>query len=59
MNSPPVPILFSGKDYGEILDGIMPIEKSFGIHRGIIGIAFILLPLNAALNFPYNYFSNN
>ena len=52
MNSPPVPILFSGKDYGEILDGIMQIEKSFGIYTGIIGIAFILLPLNAALNLP-------
>ena len=44
MNSP--------KDYGEILDGIMPIEKSFKIYTAIIGIAFILLPLNAALNLP-------
>ena len=52
MNSPPVPILFSGKDHGEILDGIMPIEKSFGIYTGIIGIASILLPLNAALVLP-------
>ena len=41
MNSP--------KDYGEILDGIMPIEKSFKIYTGIIGITFILLPLRSAI----------
>ena len=48
MNSPPVPILFSGKEHGKILDGIMPIERAsqkksgqVEPYIGIIGISII------------------
>ena len=34
-------LISSPKDYVEILDGIMPIEKGIGLFDGIIGITWL------------------
>jgi len=36
-------LISSPKDYVEIIDGIMPIEKGIGLFDGIIGLTHYLL----------------